>query len=512
MHQDYYLKISRASDLKDLKERMLYRIFEMLPGLFSLGTIFCAVFFSWKFPTVASFFIIGFSLYWLSRTVYLSFHLRAGYKKMKEHEKIDWLLKLKEFKDWKKLHHLVVVPAYKEPLEILRQTLLSVAHSDYPKEKMIVVLGMERSSGKAAEETAQLLEKEFKKSFFRFLITFHQKNLPGEIPGKGSNESFALKQARELVIRKSSIQDENVIVTSLDADTVVSPSYFSCLSHRYLSVKDPLHTSFQPVPLFLNNIWQAPMFSQIFSFSSTFWHTINQERPEKLITFSSHSMSLKALHDVGFKQTNVVSDDSRIFWQCFLKYDGKYRVEPLYYPMSMDVNAAPTFFQTMFNMYKQQRRWAYGVADIPYFLFGFLKNPRIPFSRKMSLGFELIEGHWSWATSSIILFSLGWLPVALGSGDFSHTLLSYNLPRMTSYMLTIAMLGLVWPVIISISLLPQKPPSYPLWKRFVFAIEWFLFPIAMIFFTALPALDAQIRLMLGRYMGFWSTPKFRGKT
>lgn len=481
----------------------------MFPGLLSLGTLLGAVFLSWRFPLAASFLVIIFSFYWISRTIYLSFHLRAGYKKMKEHVKEDWVKKLSSIPDWRKIHHLVIVPTYRESLEILRGTLLSISYSDYPKEKFMVVLGMEKSQGKEGQEKAALLEKEFKDMFGEFLVTFHPEHLEGEIPGKGSNESWACKEAREKLVRKLKIRDENVIVTSLDADTVVLPAYFSCLTYHYLREKDPTHASFQPIPLFLNNVWQAPAFSQIFSFSATFWHTMNQERPEKLITFSSHSMSLKALVDVGFKQTNVVSDDSRIFWQCLLRYDGDYRVVPLYFPISMDANAAPTFLQTLLNMYKQQRRWAYGVADIPYFLFGFLKNRKIPLHRKLSLGMELIEGHWSWATSSLILFLFGWLPVALGQGEFSQSLLSYNLPRLTSTMLTLAMVGLAWSIVISIQLLPPRPRSYPVLRLFIFAFQWFLFPLTMIFFTAFPALDAQLRLLFGRYMGFWPTPKFR---
>ncbi|MBI2113283.1 MAG: glycosyltransferase family 2 protein, partial [Candidatus Wildermuthbacteria bacterium] len=456
--------------------------------------------------------IIAFAVYWLCRTVYLSFHLRSGYKKMQEYQNVDWLAKLKQTQNWERIYHLVIIPTYRESADILRQTILSLVHSDYPRQKMIVVLGIEQSLGKEADQKAALLEQEFGNSFFRFLVTRHPQNLLGEIPGKGSNESFAARLAHETIVQKQSIKDENVIVTSLDADTVVYPRYFSCLAYKYCTVEDPTHASFQPVPLFLNNVWQAPAFSQIFSFSSTFWHTMNQERPEKLITFSSHSMSLKALVDVGFKQTNVVSDDSRIFWQCFLKYDGNYRVEPLYYPVSMDATLAATFWQTLKHMYYQQKRWAYGVADIPYFLFGFLKNPRIRLSRRFSLGMELIEGHWSWATSSIILFSFGWLPVVLGRGDFSNTLLSYNLPRLTSSMLTLAMLGLLGSVMISIKLLPPRPPGYPKWKMVLFVGQWLLFPFTMIFFTGLPALEAQTRLLLGKYMGFWSTPKFRAKS
>jgi len=236
---------------------------------------------------------------------------------------------------------------------------------------------------------------------------------------------------------------------------------------------------------------------------------MNQERPEKLITFSSHSMSFRALVDVGFKQTNVVSDDSRIFWQCFLKYSGDYRVQPLYYPVSMDANAAKSFFRTLINIYKQQRRWAYGAENISYFLFGFLKNKKIPFLKKLSLGFELIEGNLSWATASIMIFLLGWLPLILGGPEFSQTLVSYNLPKIISRIMTVAMIGLVSSIYLSFLLLPPKPPEYGRFKYLVFVFGWLLFPIMMIFFTAFPALDAQTRLMFGKYMGFWPTEKVR---
>jgi hypothetical protein len=236
---------------------------------------------------------------------------------------------------------------------------------------------------------------------------------------------------------------------------------------------------------------------------------MNQERPEKLITFSSHSMSFKALVEVGFKDSGVVGDDSRIFWQCFLKYNGNYRVCPIFYPISMDANAAKSFWRTMINIYKQHRRWAYGVGDIAFFLFGFLKNKKIPFFKKLSLGFELIEGHWSWATAPILIFALGWLPIALGGPEFSQTLLSYNLPKIVNRILAVATIGLIFSAYFSILLLPPKPPQYGRFKYLFFGAGWLLVPIIMIFFTSLPALDAQTRWMLGKYMGFWPTEKVR---
>ena len=508
--QDYYLKISRAEDLKHKWERRLYRFFEMLPALLSLGTLLMAVTASFLFPAGAALFIMAFVIYWLLRNIYLTFHLQTGYRRMKEHMNTDWLSKVKSRKDWRDIYHLVVIPTYKEPLDVLRESMLALKNSDYPKDNMIVVLAIEETEGKQGRKKAALMLKEFEKDFFHFFITEHPKELKGEISGKGSNETWALRQVKKEIIDVARIPYKDIIVSSFDADTTVFPKYFSCLTYHYLTSENPLRSSFQPIPLFLNNIWSAPAISRVFAFSTTFWYLINQARPEKLVTFSSHSMSFQALVDVDFKQTNVVSDDSRIFWQCFLKYDGNYKVQPLYYPVSMDANVAPSVRRTLLQIYKQQKRWAYGVADIPYFLFGFFKNKNIPLGKKISLGWELIEGHWSWASAPILIFALGWMPLVFGGDSFSQSLLSYNLPRFTSGVLTISMLGLLGTIYLSLVILPPRPLEYGKRKTAVLVLQWFLLPFSMIFFS-LPALEAQTRLMLGKYMGFWSTPKFRSR-
>lgn len=438
---------------------------------------------------------------------------------MRKNEKTDWLRKIKEIsfprpflkkaRSWKDIYHLVVFTVYKEPFEVIQESFNCLLRNDYPKEKIIVVLAIEERSGKEGKEVAKKIEEKFKDKFFKFLVTSHPANLEGEIPGKASNETWAVKRAKEKIIDPLKIPPENVIISSLDADTCLFPKYLSCLTYHYLISKNPFRESYQPIPLFTNNVWDVPLFSRVFSFSSTFWNIMNQSSPEKLITFSSHSMSLKTLIDVGYKNPAVVSDDSHIFWQCFLKYNGNYKVEPLFYPISMDALAGTTYLKTLKGIYKQQRRWAYGACEIPYVLFGFLKNKNIPLRKKISYGIDLIEGHWSWATSSLIIFFLGWLPLVLGGPQFNQTVLSYNLPRLARNIMTIAMVGIIFSAYFTLMLLPPKPPEFKKWKYLIMFLEWFIVPFTMIVIQPLPAIDAQIRLMLGKYMGFWHTPKFR---
>ncbi|MDD3386646.1 MAG: glycosyltransferase family 2 protein [Candidatus Pacebacteria bacterium] len=517
MNEKYYLKIGRAVDLENIKEKRLYRFFEMLVPLISLSVLFLAIFFSWKLPIIVAFFIIIYDIYWFFRTIYFAFYLKAGYVKMRKHENEDWLRKLEELgrptngldvNSFKDIFHLIILPTFREPIEVVKTTMENLLKTDYPKDKMIVVFACEEADRENAEIIAKEVKEKYGDKFFKFLITFHPSNLEGELAGHGANDAWATKEAKK-IIDKLKIPYKNILVSSFDIDACVYPKYFSCLTYYYLTVNSPLRTSFQPIPLYLNNVWETHSLSRVFSFTSTYWHTMNQERPEKLVTFSSHSMPFKALNDVGFKQRNVVSDDSRIFWQCFFEYDGDYRVEPIYYPISMDANCAENLFTTLKNIYKQQKRWAYGVGEIPFFLFASIKNKKISFKKKFTMGFDLIEGHISWAVSAILIFLLGWLPLILGGAEFSQTLLSYNLPKVTGAILTITMSSLIMSIWLSMLLLPPRPAKYGKFKHFLTAIEWIMIPFVMIFFSALPALHAQMHWLFGKYMGFWVTPKVR---
>lgn len=503
-----YLDIGRASEITDKKERRIYRLLEILPAFLSWGTIFLLIFLSWAQPFWMAIFIIAFDVYWLFKTIFLSLHMRLSFNKMRANLKRNWAEELNKLQ-WQDLRHLVILPMFQEPLEVVRASFLSLASINYPLDKVIAVLAIEERGGKAAFDVAKAIEKEFGDKFFKFLITIHPANISGEIIGKGSNDTWAIKEVKEKIVDELKIPYEKIIVSVFDVDTIVLPDFFSCLSHSYLTAEKPLRSSFQPIPLFINNIWHAPAFARIFAFSTTFWQMIQQSRPERLITFSSQSIGFKPLVDLGFWQTNVVSEDSRIFWQCLLRYDGDWKTVPLFFPVYMDANVAETFWQTLKNQYKQICRWAYGVENNAYFLYGFLKNKKITKLKKWYFGFNMIEGAHSLATNSLIIFLLGWLPTAIGIGGFSETLLSHNLPYITRLTMNLAMVGLVFTAIIAINLLPPRPPYYGRFRYALMALQWLAFPINMIFFGSIPALDAQTRLAFGKYLGFWSTPKVR---
>ena len=508
MKQDFqYLKVGRASDLEGT-DRVLYRLLEIFPGTLAWGTIIGTVVLSLYAPILAAYFIIAFDTYWLLKTIYLSIHLRHNWKRIRHNLSLDWsemLGKLKHEHIW----HMVILPYFNEDLGVVEQSIQALLNVKYDKSKMLIVLAGEEKGGEDARITGEYIKQKYGDKFGQFLVTIHPSGTPGEMPGKGSNIAYSAEEARKELLDRHHIPYRDVVVSAFDIDTVAYRDYFLCLTWHFLTVPDPHKTSFQPVPFYNNNIWYAPAFSRVAAGSSTFWQMMQQERPEKLATFSSHSVSFQSLYEIGYWQKNMVSEDSRIFWNLFVAHNGDYRVLPISYPVSMDANLAPSTWQTAKNIYKQHRRWAWGVENVPYILFNFIKNKNIRLGTKIRASFVQIEGFWSLATNPLLIFMLGWLPVILGGGVFNQTVLSYNLPVFTRNMMSVAMLGLVLSSMIFISFLPEKPKGAPSTSKIFMALQWVLIPFTITIFGAIPGLDAQTRLMFGRYMGFWVTPKHR---
>jgi hypothetical protein len=510
-----YLKIGKASDLVG-SDRKIYRIFEIIPGALSWLTLFVLIIYSYFRPVWVAYFIIAFDVYWLLLVGYLGIHLIVSYRKLKKNLTIDWAHELSGLRpeagrpDKAEIVHLIIIPIYAEGLEVIRPSIEGILADGYPAKKMIVVLTVEERGGPEVVERAEIVRREFQDKFSHFLVTVHPDGIAGELKGKGANQAWAARQVKNLIIDPEKINYDHILVSVFDSDTVVHPGYFSLLTYKFLTVNDPYNASYQPIPVYFNNIWQAPFFSRVAASSNTFWQMMQQIREEKLATYSSHSMTWRTLEQIGFWSTNMVSEDSRIFWHCFCYFNGKYRVEPLHFPVSMDVCMDDTVKKTLQNLYKQQRRWGWGVENIPYLMFNFMKKAKeMPRSKTIKHILIQLYGFHSWATNALIIGVISWFPMILGGDRFNVTVLSGNLPVITRTLMTLAMLGLVLSAVISTLLLPKRPKGYGFGKSLSMILQWLVLPVSIIIFGAIPGLESQTRLMFRRYMGFAVTPKVR---
>jgi len=500
-------KVGRAPELTG-RDRRLYRFLEILPGVASWTTLIGIVLASIYFPFFAAYFIIAFAIYWVLKTAFLSYHLRYNWKRLRHHMKLDWHKLIERF-EYGHIYHVIILPFYRESAEVIDASLQSLANVNYDKKSLIVVLASEGRAGEEATQTVAAMKEKWGSTFGNLVVSVHPADIEGEMAGKGSNAAWAAEEVRTKVLDPHGIRYNHVLVSIFDIDTVVYPDYFNCLIWHFMTADRPLKSSFQPVPIFNNNMWDAGALSRVVAMSSTFWEMVQQERPERMATFSSHSVSFQALYEVGYWQRNMVSEDSRIYWNLMIANDGEYDVIPLSYPVSMDANVAPSFWGTVKNIYQQHRRWTYGVENFVYIVYHFTKNKNISLRRRISVTLQQAEGYWSLVTNPIMLFILGWAPIFFGGRVFHETVLSYNLPIVVRNLLILAMFGLVISSVISLTLIPKRPEGKSRFSYVVMAVQWILVPITMVIFSAIPGLDAQTRLMLGKYMGFWVTPKHR---
>jgi hypothetical protein len=550
---------------KNLKEHKIQRLWEIIPGFLTWFTFIGMFVFSWLIPVWVAIFVIIFDVYWIYRTIYIASYSVMAYRKMKRWQQIDWMHRLQaifkndflieeliaeihilkddlkninptkkerkiiknkilersnflkrvkndlkykdKFLDWQKVYHIIMLPTAIETAESIFPSLQAIRESNYPKDKIIILLAMEeRESVEKRKEKERILRNEFDNDFFAFISTTHKiKN--DEMKCKASNTTYAAKKVKKF-LEKKNIPLENVILSNLDCETRLHPQYLAALTYAYVTEPKRLQFAYQPLPMYHNNLWDTIAPVRIIVTGASFWQMVESMRPEHMVTFSSHSEPFKTIVGINYWPVNVISEDSLVFWNAYNYFDGQYAVKPIYLPVSMDAVLGNNYWHTIKNQYKQNHRWAYGIENLPLLYRAFRKNKKIPLRTKIRHIFTMLEGHYSWATTSFILAILGWLPLILGGEKFNELVIAHNLPFITRYLMTLAMVGLVVSMFLSLITLPPKPAEYKKKKYLAMVFQWILAPFIAPFLGALPAVHAQTRLMLKRYMGeFWVTEK-----
>jgi len=553
---------------KDPKRRKIQRMLEVIPGTLTWATLIGMFAFSFLLPIYVAIFIIIFDIYWIFRTVFIAYYSVQGYKKLREGKQIDWWercqnisnpaeyikmlrQKIKSMKealqekngliskerkimkkeirmrgsylreveelekikdqiwDWREIVHVVMLPTATEPASVIEPSIQAIADSNFPNQQFIILLATEeREPEEKRLEKVNYLKNKFQGIFRDFIVTTH-KVRDDEMKAKGSNATFAAKELAGYLQEKK-VNFEKVIFSNFDCDSVAHPQYFAALTYKYITDPKRLQRSYQPLPMYHNNLWDTNAFVRVIVTGSSFWHIFQSTRPEGMVTFSSHSEPFDTLYRVNFWPVNMISEDSIIYWKCFSYYNGDYKVKPIYLPISLDAVLADTYWKTIVNQYKQKRRWAYGIENFPVIMRSIAPNKKISFVKKFKVAFEMLEGHHSWATSSVILAILGWLPLIFGGEKFNQSVLAHNLPFITRYLMTLAMAGLIVSMSLSFLLMPPRPKKYSRWKNIYMLLQWILVPVIAPLLGSLPSIDSQTRILLGKYFGeFWVTEKIR---
>lgn len=529
-----------------LSKRTVTRILESVPGILSWSILLFPLIFSFFIPEIVAAFYILFSLFWLLRALSFSFYLIWNYYIYRRQEAVDWtyiytalaksepinfdknipgtlrqLIRLNENTHLHSVHiddikHIIIIPTYKEPYEVLADTITSIKTSHFSLKQVTLVIATEERDHENATIITEKLRKKFAPLFKHFLTFEHPRNIPGEVVGKGGNISFACRETVSYLKNAGELTEEttgNYIVTTIDADNKLHPEYLRILAIYFFLTPDRQHFSYQPLPFLYNNLWNVPIFNRLVAISSTFWHLIESGRREKLRNFSSHAQPLEALMDMNYWSTSTIVEDGHQFWRSYIHFRGKYSVIPIFIPIFQDAVEQEKYIPSLLAQYKQLRRWAYGAEDFAYVIKRTWQLRReLPLLKTFFQILQLLEGHIMWATAPLILTFSSYTPKFLNP-HFTETTIYYNLSIIMGYLFSVSFLGIIVSIWISFLTLPPLPTNISAKKKWYLRIslllQWFLLPLTTTVFAALPALETQTRLIFGNKLGFNVTEKIR---
>lgn len=483
------------------------RALEIIPGLFSWGLILFPVWGSLVIPEIVAYYIIAFTIYWLYKSVLLSILAVVSHFKIKAAQRFDWISDLKKLfpKKWNTIHHIVIIPTYKEPLSTLERTLAALNEQTYERKNIHVMVSFEEREGEEAKEKSQQLKKQFKNSFGNFWTTFHP-DILGEVKGKSSNTCWGAKEAKRLLVDEQKIPIEHITITSEDADAMFDQNYFAAVTYDFLSIEKPYNTIWQGAIVFYNNIWKVPAPVRVLSamFSVIQMHILM--RSDRLINFSTYTTSLKHVHEIGYWDTDVIPEDYRLFFKSYFAKKGDFEARPIFLPVTSDAAESHSSWSTYNNLYQQLTRWAWGVSDDAYIIKQYIMATDIPFWDKTIRVSKTIQDHFLWPVNWFAVTISAFLPPLLNP-EFNRTVIGKTLPQVTSTLLTLSLVSMIVVFIIDAINRPERPNRRNPISYIMQPLEFLLLPIIGFFFSALPGIDAHTRLMLGKYIEYKVTEK-----
>ena len=519
------------------KRTKLYRFLEILPGLISYGAIILLFILSLIDPVLGAIYLFILIASTLVKAISVAYRTVQGYEVIKRAERVDWRgrmedlshpheaferlhnedsksyhflehvenLKMmaamgKEYPNPEKVYHVVIMAAYNEGQEVLDPSIKAVEDTTFPNDRIIFTLAYEARGGEAMKNTAQTLKQKYKGVFKDFILVEHPENLPGEIVGKGPNLTYAGHVIASYVKEKH-LPIENIVVTSLDSDNHMAPKYLDSVAYEFIVHPNRQRLSYQPVSLFMNNIWDAPAPSRIIAVSNSFFNVISTMRPHALRNFASHSQPLQALEAMDFWSKRTIVEDGHQYWRSLFFFSGDYSVLPIRIPIYQDAVIDDTLWKTIKAQFIQVRRWYYGASDVAYVgskLFVPRSKRIVPFWQLFPKFWRLLDSHITLAILAPIVAFGGWVPMIMNLS--AHTMVAYNLPNIVSVVETFASVGLIVSVLVSFKILPKRPAKYRKGRNILMILQWILMPITSILYQSLAAFYSQTRLMFGKYM------------
>ena len=292
----------------------------------------------------------------------------------------------------------------------------------------------------------------------------------------------------------------DTLITSCDADSIIDEQYLAYLTHEYVNDKDGRFRFYWAPVLLYNNYWKLNFFIRMQTTVSSVLRLAFLSDKHNLIQISTYSMSLWLLESVGYWDTDIIPEDWHIFLQAFFKHGGIVQTKPIYLITTRDGVWGENIVAAFKNRYEQEKRWAWGVSDVPYALEQFVRTYKVSFFEKLFRIIGLLETHIFWPSSFFILTVGASVPVLINP-QFKRTVLGYLLPQIAGGILTFATSFVL--IIAYIDYMAKhKLMGRPEYKSsFAYYAVGFVstsFAHISAFLSSVPALESHTRMLFGK--------------
>jgi cellulose synthase/poly-beta-1,6-N-acetylglucosamine synthase-like glycosyltransferase len=506
--------VARAASLSK-GQRRVQRALEIAPGALTWTILLAPIAASFVFAPYIALAIFVIDIYWFLRTGVVVFGIRRAFRTMRRAIREAWWQRCLALPlepgspDPRRVVHAVLIPTYTEPYAILRETVRAIAEADYPTENKVIAI-ITRESDRPGWENVRRLQEEFAPRVRAF---FHIKDplLPGIVIGKSAAMAYGGPVLRR-ELDAMGLDAKSVIITDLDSDFRVHKQYFAYITYHFVTDPKRLACIYQPIPMFHNNLWRVPFAVRVMASACTQWQMFLSSRPDRLVAFSSYSMSADLVEKAGYWDDDVIPEDSRFYWKSFFATHGGLKMVPVFLPIYGDAPEAQDSglpwerVKTHANQYNQIKRWAWGVSDVPYVTVRLLRHSEIPvWLRARRYGY-MIFNHLTWTTLPVLLLFGAALPRLLQE-DWNLTTAADKLALYAFILINIAFLNIAALILVERRINPPMPRQWGYVRQIWAYLQLGLYPVVGLLFSVLPALEAQTRLMLGMYLEYKVTEK-----
>ena len=413
------------------------------------------------------------------------------------------------------LRHVVIVPTYREPLNVLRKTLNTLVAQTCAKDKVIVVIATEKNDKEAIEKVEALIE-EYSKNLLGLFYTVHEKISPAETDGKSSNVAWCARCVQHTILEKWNYVPEQILVTVCDADTYFDEQFCECLSYTHAQNMEPYNCTYQSAENEFPNIWMVPTLVRVKAVVDSI-NMLGMLSSKYAVPYPyvCYSQSLRTIMDVNGWDVDVVPDDFHHFMKCFFKKDGHFRLVPIFMLTGNNAQEHTNWFSAMRSRYRRAKRDAWGAIDLSYILSQWYQKRNVLDKHGAFMLFvDVIEHHVSWSSYFLTVMLGGmmsaWLNPELETYPFGIGIRAMALIAFGPILFA-TWAYIVCDFYVRMFLVQDRKyfeaNSAPLWWQITSQVQWLLMPLADFIFAAVAALDAQLHMALWPKMSGYRVSK-----